>query len=150
MPINNTCTEQPSSKEAPIPSSGIGWQVAETLTVSILLLLVVSTLKYHLEHRNEDRDYWAFGLELPIDVGTVLMSFFITFHYLVDNINWFFALILLQIGTMVISMILRNRALDDYVQVDSSLQAKILKWYVIVESVLVLFPSIILLIFKLI
>lgn len=146
MPKNNTVTEQPSNKEAINPSSGIGWLVTETLIVSILLLLVVSILKYHLEHRNKEKDYWAFGLELPIDVGTVLMSVFITFHYLVDNINWFLALILLQIGTMVVSIILRNRALDDYVQVDTSLQAKTLRWYVIIESVLVLIPSIILLI----
>lgn len=98
--------------------------IIETLCVSLLLLLLVSVLKYHIEHKNESVDYWHFGLELPIDIGTVLISVFISYNYLVSNINCFLILLFLQLGAMVAEMILRNKALYVYIQSGTELPIK--------------------------
>lgn len=121
--------------------------IAETLGVSLLLLLLVSILKYHIEHKNERVDYWQFGLELPIDIGTVLISVFISYNYLVSSINCFLILLFLQLGAMVAEMILRNKAIYTYIQSGTNLPIDKLLWFLGGELLAMVIPIIVTLFF---
>lgn len=121
--------------------------IAETLGVSLLLLLLVSILKYHIEHKNERVDYWQFGLELPIDIGTVLISVFISYNYLVSSINCFLILLFLQLGAMVAEMILRNKAIYTYIQSGTNLPIGKLLWFLGGELIAMVIPIIVTLFF---
>ena len=121
--------------------------IIETLGVSLLLILLVSVLKYHIEHKNEKTDYWQFGLELPIDIGTVLISVFISYNYLVSNINCFLILLFLQLCAMVAEMILRNKALYVYIQSGTELPIKKLLGLLGGELFAMLIPIVVTLIF---
>ena len=86
--------------------------VAYSFSLSLFLLLIVSYQKYHMDKVNNSNDYCLFFLELPIDLGNVILSIFVAYYFLVENVNAIFLAVFIEMFAMVISMTLRNSAIE--------------------------------------
>lgn len=115
--------------------------ISYSLVLSVVLLLIVSYLKYHIDKKNTAIDYCLFFLEIPIDLGNVIISVFIAYYFLVNNVNVIFIAVFAEILLMLICMTLRNTKMD-LLNAD-----EIKKWKIVLyccsEFVLVTIPAII-------
>lgn len=115
--------------------------VSYSLVLSVVLLLIVSYLKYHTDKKNTAIDYCLFFLEIPIDLGNVIISVFISYYFLVDNVNLIFIAVFAEIFLMVICMTLRNTKIE-MLSADEIKKKKIIT-YCCVEFILVTIPAIV-------
>ena len=84
--------------------------------------------------------YCLFFLELPIDLGNVILSIFVAYYFLVENVNAIFLAVFIEMFAMVISMTLRNSAIE-LLKADTFLKKDIFL-RILGELFLILFPAV--------
>lgn len=92
-----------------------------TFAVSLFLLLLVSLVKYHTEKENGSKDWSLFFLELPIDIMTAIITMYISFNYLVAEINILILIIVVELIAVVVSCIMRNKMVKNIMRSDNDL-----------------------------
>ena len=115
--------------------------VVQTLALSVILLLVVSTIKYHVDKKNEGKDYWNFFLEFPIDLGLVFISLFVSYYYLVSNINWLLIIAFFEVFVIIIGSILRRIVQDQFLSTDAKIKVFPILGLLFLEFLIIVAPA---------
>lgn len=115
--------------------------VIQTLVLSVILLLVVSTIKYHVDKKNEGKDYWNFFLEFPIDLGLVFISLFVSYYYLVSNINWLLIIAFFEVFVIIIGSICRRCAQDKFLSTDTKIKVLSILGLLALEFLIIVAPA---------
>ena len=106
-----TSTTNPNQFEINKTSTNYVMPVVYSLAISVMILLIISYLKYHMDKNNNGCDYWQFFLELPIDLGNIAISVLVAYHYMVHDVKCVVIAILIELFMMLICMTMRNKAI---------------------------------------
>lgn len=139
----NTSAEVPVGRGA---ETSIGANATEpvlqTLFLSVILLVLVSLIKYHSDRENDKKDYWQFFYEFPLDLGLVFISLFVSYYYLVSNINWLLIIAFAELLAILVGAIIRNVTQKKFLTFDKALQPGWLLLSLSGEVIIVLAPAI--------
>lgn len=139
----NTSAEVPVGRGA---ETSIGANATEpvlqTLFLSVILLALVSLIKYHSDRENYKKDYWQFFYEFPLDLGLVFISLFVSYYYLVSNINWLLIIVFAELLAILIGAIIRNVTQKKFLTFDKTINFGWLLFGLTGETVIVLAPAI--------
>lgn len=144
---NNASAEVPVSRgaETSVGSNAVD-PVLQTLFLSVILLAVVSLIKYHSDRENDKKDYWKFFYEFPLDLGLVFISLFVSYYYLVSNINCLLIIAFAELLAILIGAIIRNVTQKKFLTFDKTIHFGWLLLGLTGEIVIVLTPAILCLI----
>lgn len=117
--------------------------VLQTLGISILIITIVSYIKYHADKRNDKQEYLKFFIELPIDIGAVFISLFLSYYFLVNNINWIFIFVLAEVFAILLGSTIRNTLMENIINTDSQFDISKYFWQLSLSIVIIVLPAIV-------
>lgn len=130
----------PADAMPPVQQNYTG-PVLASIAFAVVLLAFTSFLKYRIDKRNKQVDYWNYYLEFPIDVGSILISVLVVFNYLVSDVQYLMIALIVELLGMSKSMSLRNVAIETLT--DDNINIKDLRTTLIKESLFVVIPALI-------
>lgn len=118
--------------------------VLQSFLVSLILLIIVSYVKYHLSKMSQKKDWIEMSLEFPIDICTIIITLYITYDYLVGNFNSLVLFLFLELLAVLFATTIRNKMIAKINSSDVSLPVWSAFGAILVEFVLALIVPVIL------
>ena len=108
--------------------------------ISILIVLFISYIKYHLDKELESKDNIELYSELPIDFNTVAITILVTYHDKVFDKGYLFLTLFVTMGLSLFCVSLRQSLLKDFSYCDK-IPNKC--WWKVVGEFIILFVSLV-------